>query len=611
MAESAKSNESDNDSRTAAFAAAGKSNATSTANPSPHRVGTKGSKRSRRRAREARNAASMGSTFSQSAEYLEPANLEDSPSPAVSTPSEPNTSEGEVGLGKNRLATGFKSQSASTTRPNPPAFDPQSSADDVGSDAMIKSQPIEILSSDESMADSDDGGMVINIDQDDSESQEEGEITMDSPDEGEVSAMSDVPGLTSNAVASPSFPTSKLKLEDLSGDDLELQIRYALFNLDRSQIDLNRHVTCLSCLKVGHLAADCPESTCQHCAADHPTRRCPRSVRCSRCRQQGHNRADCESELRVTTVPCDLCGTLAHTEEACPQRFFPGTTLKLPNGGPVRLWVSCCICASKSHLVGDCPDADRSAASRWSLKSLAAEDVVNMSLESGTRSREIEAENRNMRPAGLQIRGRAGLHRTGHGHSAPASDDEDDFLRPPVRRGKEFRSQPQFQFSADPNRAEASNRYGRYGAPNGDGRPGWYATDSFGRRRSRSPRVQGGDQWRPSDRRPPSPRRFDGRSQVRTRSPPQGYQPPNSHQPDVRLPPRPTNKPPPGRLQPGRNVPHHPVSLPTRKGSNPNLPNKPSQSGATGQPKQGHSKKQNAGGGSSGGKKKGKKGNTN
>lgn len=610
MAEVAEANEPEPDSRTAAFSAATKSNATSTANSSPRSTSTKRSRRRRKRAQEARDFVPMGGTFSQSAEFLDPANSEKSSDADSSSRAEHNTSDDpSMHLGKNRLATGFRSQSLLSTT-NPPGVSVEHDARHAQDEQAPQVDPIEILSSDESMGGSDDdGGMIVNVEYNEQKDEEAAQTDEDSSDEGEISSSG--AGHTSDDVAASTSTLPKLKLQDLSADELEEQLKYALYNLDRSQIDLNRPVTCLACLNIGHLASACPEMNCQNCNAVHSAAFCPRLARCSKCRQQGHRVDACTSDLRVTTVPCDICGTLNHVETECPRRFFPRTSLQSLSikDDPLHLWISCSKCASKSHLVGDCPDADRySSLSRWSLKGLDPEQLINMSLESGARSREIEAENRNMRPAGLQIRGRAGFHHAGHGPASSASDDDGGFLRPPVRLGNDAKAQPQIRVGMSSNRRNQADRRDGFASGGRGNGPGWYATDSFGRRRSRSPRAPDSDQYRPNDRSPPSPRRFGGRSQMRARSPPRGYPPADTYRPDNRLPPKPANKPPSGRPQPPRNGPPQPVSLPTRKGSNPNL------AGRAGQQK---GEKQNASsgngmGGRNGGKgKKGKRGGKN
>ncbi len=367
------------------------------------------------------------------------------------------------------------------------------------------------------------------------------------------------------------------RLLDLSPDDLEDQIRYGFYNLARTQVDLNRLVICLFCMGLGHLVSECPEATCKHCdKGHHPGGFCSNHSRCRKCRERGHSSQDCVADLKVTTVPCDLCGRLSHVEQECPDRHFFRPKLR----GPLKLWISCSICASKSHLVGDCPDASGTAStSRWSLKGLDENQITNLSLESGTRQLEQVAQRRGMRPTGMQIRGRAGLHHAGTPQPVAGSDDEDNFLRPAVGRTKQP-LKPQVRLgNYEPRRPSSphrgtSQRYDRFEAPSHDGRnqnrgrDGWYDTDSFGKRRSRSPAL---DSYRPDSRRSPSPRRFDGyaQSNYRYRGPPQSdYWRPTQNG----LPPR----PPPPRDSAAQAVPapSRSVHLPTRKGSKPNLPSR-------------------------------------
>lgn len=553
----------DNDSRTAAISAPA-----SVGNPSSKP--SRDRKRNRNRGRSKKNTSEtalasdsvpMGASFSQSAAYLDATNSDQHP---TSTQTSKASDEASITLGKNRLATGFALQPPPASAPQELPTEPRSSHRSVVNEGSDDT-PIDI-SSDESDTESDDeGGMVVNIDQDLSE---DGQVRSDDNEIPHTNGnfIPPPPPPTSKQPAVPAPPSARLKLEDLSPDELELQIKYALFHLGRDQIDLNREVTCLACFQPGHMATECAENNCNHCTqTGHSSKRCPELARCSKCRQIGHDIKDCSSDMRVNTVPCDVCGNLSHIEEDCPQRFFASSGLRSTEGGPVRLWISCCICASKSHLVGDCPDADRTAAARWSLKSLASGEYVNLSIEAGIKGREHEAENRNMRPAGVQIRGRADI-RHAESSGADSSSEADEFFRPPVQR----RQAPNFRFG---------NFGGRDQPPRFEGQPAqgasirgrgsWYNTDSFGRRRSRSPMyAPNNESWRSNYRREPSPRRFDGYSQNRPRSPPRGPPRGDQYHPENRLPPKPTQSAPGSRLP---SVTRQPVSLPTRKGSNPNL----------------------------------------
>jgi hypothetical protein len=591
---------SDDDSRTANVAAQASSHASakSSASNSPAKPKRKRA-RKREKARQAKLALSSGASFSESAAYLDPSaatNVDDPPTKDTLQDS-PQSANMASSFGKNRLASGFAPRQAAVDNTATAVARVQVPNNNTLAGSPSTNEPIEISSSDESssVSDNEDGGMIVNI----SSARPKISQSNQAQIHGEhVNTTIPPPPPPSQAPAPPPPPQSSgLRLEDLDSDDLEDQIRYTLFHLDRDQIDLNRPVTCLTCLEQGHMSDECPEDNCDHCDLDgHSSQRCPKIARCSRCRQPGHQLAECISDLRVTTVPCDICNNLSHVEAECNQRFFPKAELDSTEGGPVRLWVSCCICASKSHLVGDCPEADRAAAARWSLKSLEPGQYVNRSLETGMQTLESDAANRNMRPPGLQIRGRSDLRHAVHSEE---SSEEGEFIRPPVKPpGPATRRVPDFQFGSPREQP-------RFGEPpnNGDarGRSSWYATDSFGARRSRSPKQAASDRYRPGIDRQRSPRRFDSHYQERPRSPPRrgppppGYDSYNSYRPDNRsYPPSYHNSgynSRPSSPDRSRSQMWPTMTLPTRKGSNPNLarrvsvPNSNANASAGGPPK--------------------------
>ena len=550
-------------------------------------------KRGRKKSSDVKDFVPMGATFSKSPD-MPPHSTSSStntanPPPSTSQPipdqeAELNMGASKSSLGRNRLASGFNSSPTSARTPNLNKSRTLSySSHDTGGGS--KNDAIEI-SSDEEMENS-EGGMIVNVHDNvpdltnGSVSEDEGMIR--SSDDDDILQIHEDLSRAASLNDSTDATSTNLRLLDLNPDDLEEQIRYGFYHLDRTQVDLNRLVVCLLCMGSGHLISECPETLCKHCeAGNHPSSLCPNNNRCRKCRERGHFSQDCLADLKVTTVPCDGCGKLSHVEQDCPDRHYLQPRLQ----GPVRLWISCSICASKSHLVGDCPlaPADASTA-RWSLKDLGAGQIVNLSLETGTQQLEQAAETRGIRPAGMQIRGRASLHHAGDTRATAGSDNEDDFLRPAVRRTNQ-RPKPQVRLGdyeprrPSPPRRANPERYDRFEAPSFDarnpnrGRGAWYNTDSFGRRRSRSPVP---DSYRPSARRSPSPRRFDGflQSDRGYRGPPQSdYWRPTQGG----LPPR----PPPARAVPATPAPSRPVQLPTRKGSNPNLPIKlPSQAQMT------------------------------
>lgn len=469
-----------------------------------------------------------------------------------------------TGFGNNRLATGFHKTRAilaeqAAVKPASPSA-PLSVTSSPGASAE---DAIEI-SDDESS--SEGGGMLLNvgdgfsaqpsglmtIDNED-QSEEEGELRVPEPDNPKTVAESfnakqsatDSRLLPNPQIARASGPGAdnehaQIRLGDLSQPDFELQTRYVFTSLDRHQIDLNWPAACLGCLQHGHMKDSCPDNTCTYCGlvGEHPARLCPTITRCTRCRERGHTVDDCHARTTVTTVPCDLCGSLGHPELSCPERFFPPRVQ--PETAPVRLWIYCCNCASKSHYVGDCPDLGESFVTSWSTKSINHSQIINLSLGSNMRDLELQAENRGLRPQGLSIKGRAGLHHADHSgdrHSDNSNSSDDDFLRPKIDNGRQNHSaRHDFSFRAPNHLPSPSDRprdaaYDRYNPPstslNRRPRNDWYATDSFGQRHSRSPepemsqprRRNGVNDSENLRRRSRSPAVFDGSRTDRVRPP--------------------------------------------------------------------------------------------
>ena len=442
------------------------------------------------------------------------------------------------GFGTNRLAAGFGGYKAA---PIEESLSPGAQED-----------PIDLMSSPENSADqaieitddegSESGGMLLNLDNsanshfhapsrdgsEASESQEEGQIKSTPSDDGSGMATQSLANLQrhiQNAVLpdSNSDTQSFTRLMDLSPAEQELQIRYVFYEQDESCIDMTSPARCLTCLAAGHSTETCPERICLHCSAvdEHTTRMCPTKLRCSRCREPGHSARSCRSNSKITSIPCDICSNPFHTEDSCPQRFFASSSAPPPTL-PAKLWISCCICASKTHLVGDCPDADQDATARWSLKHLSSTtNIVNLSLEKATQQLERQAANRGLRPDNLRIRGRAGTYQAGRYTRLDTEEEEDDddsedeFIRPTVapQRPLQSRIAPLERPSQDRRPQPGQNPR----RPAND----WYSTNSFGQRRSQSPRPPAESRRRvmPDSQRSRSPRRFDGNQSGRRRSP--------------------------------------------------------------------------------------------
>ena len=505
-------------------------------------------------------------------------------------------------LGNNRLATGFGGISTAAA-PSPDSLE----------SGETHSSPIEISSDDE------EGGLQINVEGQampevihvDSDSSDNDD---DEEDDYDMEGEEDERAVLSASVSSPvlgdrdahiqlqgelerhlsddfqplsiDFATSKkpaIRLGDLPADELEFQYKYCFYGLGRDQIDLNRPVICVECLQEGHTHASCPEKYCTRCIDDykHSKQQCPKYRRCTKCRERGHDASVCQSKLKQA-IMCDFCGSNHHSEAECPLRYFP--SIKPTNTtATVKLWISCCNCASKTHLVGDCPALHPDDGPRWSLRTLAVHQITNLSLQTGISGLEKAAENRSMRPQGRDIRPAKRQQQAPQNQRRTFDDSEDDaqnsFLRPAVSRQNQNQkghinisfakqnpqsSQSQSQYPRrSPDRDH--DRYDRFDAPttNNRSRGAWYQSDSFGqRRRSRSMSPTGynsshefgaGDSYRPSNQ--PAQRRpypslgerisyaQNGRSKGydRDRGPPAHMQQQNRQQPPLPAGPPPTD----------------------------------------------------------------------
>ncbi len=452
-------------------------------------------------------------------------------------------------LGQNRLATGFRSHAGQSSSAQGPPHD------------------VVEISDDSEVEDDSEGGILLNVDAPAEISEDEdGEIASSPsdrvmPSSDRVKAEKQRPAPKSNQIAtvravSPkgSHVTSSIFqidahrgsriLADLNPEDLDKQIKYTLFHLPRDQIDLSRPVVCIACLNEGHTDEVCPGLLCSICGGQtkHSIRLCPKRARCSKCRDRGHDATTCRSKLKKPDPePCDFCGGADHDEVSCIQRFFPAHT-ELP-GGDLQLWISCAQCGSKDHLAGDCLFRGSRPAPAWSLRAYSRYNVVNLNLQTGAQAREKEAENKGIRPEGMQIRGRGALGGNKYpkrGQPAENSglqfgdgDDEDFTTRladTRSRRPSPPRSHIRFQ-NEDRSRVNRgngddyyrwqSNRYGPINGHNNNSQPpshdyrdrNGYSGDRghqdardyrSQRPRSRSPpRFNGGDNWRPP---PPLPR---------------------------------------------------------------------------------------------------------
>ncbi|PGH09124.1 hypothetical protein GX51_00878 [Blastomyces parvus] len=211
-------------------------------------------------------------------------------------------------------------------------------------------------------------------------------------------------GIRSFRAKYTSDPTT---LADLTRIDLETQARYIFLDLPLEDLDLSLPVTCIDCMKEGHLADVCPSKECEHCGAwaVHESRFCPSWRKCQRCRQRGHDANACTSPLKGSAAeePCDFCGSGDHTECECDLIW------KLPKrnstSGRIFISISCCHCTSNRHLIGDCPTRNFPMnSSSFSLKHFDPSMFSNLNTFPVTISGK---GNSNQRNSGYKIRGRA------------------------------------------------------------------------------------------------------------------------------------------------------------------------------------------------------------
>ncbi|KAJ5081267.1 hypothetical protein N7456_013505 [Penicillium angulare] len=232
------------------------------------------------------------------------------------------------------------------------------------------------------------------------------------------------------------YPSPPASLVDLNQEDMDIQARHIYWDRDVNDIDLQLPIGCTECLQHGHLAAVCPTKECVHCNAwdEHPSTLCPSWRRCQRCRERGHNEKQCPSPLKSSAdeVPCDLCGSSQHTENACDHQWkFP---MRPATSQEFRVSISCAHCVSSSHLIGDCPSLRRSLNSTsFSLKGIPPSAIVNINTMPKESQPPINYKQGRARPQGA----RGGVNARS---PSPSSDDmlprKGSKPQPPRGRGR-------------------------------------------------------------------------------------------------------------------------------------------------------------------------------
>ncbi|PTU24328.1 hypothetical protein P175DRAFT_0470242 [Aspergillus ochraceoroseus IBT 24754] len=321
------------------------------------------------------------------------------------------------------------------------------------------------------------------------------------------------------------YPAAPSILADLDREDMERQAKAIFYDRDINDINLQSPITCMECLREGHLADVCPMKECVHCGAwnKHQSSLCPKWRRCQRCRERGHDQKQCSSALKssASEIPCDLCGSSDHLELDCDFMW------KLPRqdttAAPVLVSISCAHCTSNRHLIGDCPSLPRPlASSSWTLRGIDPNIITNVnsvvnSRRGGGPGAASRAVPGNQKQRGMKIRGRADHARFPSTTTSDTDSDDMMALSRPDRR-------PQVGGNRNANRGNIrfGNNIGKnknLGPPPPPPGPRDYRDredpmprNNHGRQRSMSPgrprggRGRGKHTWQPPLPRSPPPR---------------------------------------------------------------------------------------------------------
>ena len=351
--------------------------------------------------------------------------------------------------GKPEIRTSF--QNGGHQQVNRVASGPQSQV----SAHYKPAQEVHMVSDDSELEDESEGGIMLNVGgpksaqatrySDMSQSEEDGEVSSsDSSQNPSMWLDGHVDGANSSILGYGVGTTQGRRiLADLSADDLEKQIKYVFYHLQRDQIDLSRPAVCLSCHGEGHLDSVCPATFCANCGdqTKHQSRICPKLGTCARCGEIGHRDRSCPSKVRNPDIePCRICHSAGHVDVSCVERFFCARSAIAP--AEVKFWITCAQCGSNDHFAGDCSWSQaRHAAPEWSVRGFQNSKIVNISLQSGTKNREREVLNRGLRPEGLEIRSRTNRYPMAP-NTYPDDDDDDDFTSRLARNAPRRRSPP-------------------------------------------------------------------------------------------------------------------------------------------------------------------------
>lgn len=112
---------------------------------------------------------------------------------------------------------------------------------------------------------------------------------------------------------------------------------------------------CYKCWEIGHMSRDCTQEhlrRCSYCGILHTRKPCD-FIMCDNCWNLGHTQRLCRERLRKSRE-CTRCPKQIHSEDMCPRIW---RKYSLVNTNVRRdMIMSCPLCMSTSHFIGDCKD---------------------------------------------------------------------------------------------------------------------------------------------------------------------------------------------------------------------------------------------------------------
>jgi protein AIR1/2 len=289
----------------------------------------------------------------------------------------------------------------------------------------------------------------------------------------------------------PPLPPGPLPL---IGPDAEYQERYY------PGIDATAEF-CVQCASPGHRAADCLAVVCRFCKTSaHRTFSCPARQRCDKCKQLGHGKRECTEKLKLPADEweCAFCGSRDHADASCHELWrsfafeaYAGTIRKVRH-----LPAYCYSCGEEGHHGGVCPlSSKRTKEGPFETWSQANFDkYVDPTTTEIAINFADDVSQAYVTPTDRPDLGKSIVPQR-HVFFEDASDDEEEFIRPPVQKAQRV---SYISFSSSRSGNQQGDRFGGGGARGPSGLPPHIPPPSF---QGRDRRDGGGGGWRGKGRR--------------------------------------------------------------------------------------------------------------